>query len=41
MSANNQPCREFTTTINIGGQQQQGVGTACRQADGSWLIQQG
>ena len=41
MSATNQPCREFTTTINIGGQQQQGVGTACRQADGSWLIQQG
>ncbi len=35
-----QPCREFTTTVNIGGQPQQGYGTACRQADGSWKIVQ-
>ena len=41
VSANEQPCREFTTTVNIGGQPQQGYGTACRQADGSWKIQQG
>ena len=41
LSANEQPCREFTTTVNIGGQPQQGYGTACRQADGSWKIQQG
>ena len=35
-----QPCREFTTTIDVGGQSQQGYGTACRQADGSWKIVQ-
>jgi surface antigen len=31
-------CREYTTTIVVGGRQQQGVGTACRQPDGSWRI---
>ncbi|WP_448207059.1 RT0821/Lpp0805 family surface protein [Azospirillum sp. sgz302134] len=31
-------CREYQTTISIGGQLQQGVGTACRQADGSWRV---
>ena len=41
LSANEQPCREFTTTVNIGGQPHQGYGTACRQNDGSWKIQQG
>ena len=41
MSANNQPCREFNTTVNIGGELSQAYGTACRQADGSWKIQQG
>ena len=35
------PCREFTSTIVIGGQQQQGYGTACRQPDGSWQIVNG
>lgn len=34
-------CREFQQTIVVGGQQQQGVGTACRQPDGSWRITQG
>jgi len=33
------PCREFKQTIYIDGQAQEGVGTACRQADGSWKIQ--
>ncbi len=33
-----QPCREFVTTITIGGQNQQGYGTACRQSDGSWQL---
>ena len=33
------PCREFTTEIEVGGETQQGYGTACRQADGSWKIQ--
>lgn len=32
------PCREFTATIMVGGQEHQGYGTACRQADGSWKI---
>lgn len=32
------PCREFTTTVLIGGEEQQAYGTACRQADGSWKI---
>ena len=32
------PCREFTTTVFIGGQEEQAYGTACRQNDGSWKI---
>lgn len=36
--AQGRPCREFITTISIGGQQQQGYGTACRQPDGTWQI---
>ena len=36
--SNGQPCREFTQTIIVGGQSQQGYGRACRQADGSWRI---
>lgn len=31
-----QPCREYTTTANIGGKIERIYGTACRQADGSW-----
>lgn len=31
-------CREFQTSIVVGGQLQQGYGTACRQADGSWRM---
>jgi surface antigen len=30
------PCREYVTTIVIGGVEQQGYGTACRQPDGFW-----
>jgi surface antigen len=37
--ANGQYCREYRQTINVGGEQQQGYGTACRQPDGSWRIQ--
>lgn len=36
-----QPCREYVTTILVGGEPQQGYGTACRQNDGSWLIVSG
>ena len=32
-------CREYTQEIMVGGTKQQGYGTACRMADGSWKIQ--
>ena len=38
-SIGDQPCREFTQEINIGGTVQTGYGKACRMADGSWDIQ--
>ena len=34
-----QPCREYTQEIMIGGERHESYGTACRQADGSWKIQ--
>ena len=34
------PCREFITTVSIGGHTEEAYGTACRQADGSWKIQE-
>ena len=37
-NSNGLPCREFTQTVNIGGQSQRAYGTACRQGDGSWQI---
>ena len=33
-----QYCREFRQTIVVGGDEVEGYGTACRQADGSWKI---
>jgi surface antigen len=38
-SLGDQPCREFTQEINIGGKIHTGYGKACRMADGSWDIQ--
>lgn len=35
---NNQPCREYQTTVTIDGQTEKAFGTACRQADGSWRV---
>ena len=32
------PCREYTLDANIGGRTEQIYGTACRQADGSWMV---
>lgn len=32
-------CREYQQTIVIGGKEQNAYGTACRQPDGSWKIQ--
>ncbi len=34
----NKYCREYRSTADIGGKQQQVYGTACRQPDGSWKI---
>jgi len=31
-------CREYTQTVNIGGEEHTAYGTACRQPDGSWKI---
>jgi surface antigen len=31
-------CREFQTEITVGGETEQGYGTACRQPDGAWKI---
>ena len=37
--ASNAPCREFRVNADVGGQPDQQVnGTACLQADGSWMI---
>ncbi|TCS60341.1 RT0821/Lpp0805 family surface protein [Varunaivibrio sulfuroxidans] len=33
-------CREFETTVYIGGKEETATGTACRQSDGTWKIQQ-
>ncbi|MFN4088722.1 MAG: RT0821/Lpp0805 family surface protein [Alphaproteobacteria bacterium] len=31
-------CREYQSSIYVGGQYEQGVGVACRNPDGSWQI---
>lgn len=31
-------CREFQTTVVVGGKSQEAYGTACQQSDGSWRI---
>jgi surface antigen len=36
--ANGTVCREYQQTISMGGQAQEGYGTACRQPDGTWRI---
>lgn len=37
--ATGQYCREYTQDIWVGNDKQQTYGTACRQADGSWKVQ--
>jgi surface antigen len=39
-TSNGQYCREYQQTVSVGGKTQNGYGTACRQPDGSWQIQQ-
>ena len=34
------PCREYTIDAKVGGKTEQVYGTACRQADGSWQVQE-
>lgn len=33
-------CREYQTTVTVGGETQDAFGTACQQPDGSWKIVQ-
>lgn len=33
-----QNCREYETTINVGGRMEKAFGRACRQSDGTWKI---
>ena len=37
--ANNRYCREYNQEVVIGGAKQEAYGTACRQPDGSWQVQ--
>jgi surface antigen len=38
-TASGQYCREYQQEITVGGEKHQSYGTACRQPDGSWKIQ--
>lgn len=31
-------CREYQTTVTVGGREERAFGTACQQPDGSWKI---
>ncbi len=37
-SAAGAPCREYSTTVIVGGQKESAYGTACRQPDGTWKV---
>ena len=37
-TASGQYCREYRTTVQVGGKAEQAYGTACRQPDGAWRI---
>ena len=39
-TATGEYCREYQTTVNVGGKSESAYGTACRQPDGSWRITQ-
>ncbi len=38
IATDGRPCREFTQTISVDGQQEQITDTACREDDGTWQI---
>ena len=33
-----EPCREYKTTVTVGGDEVEAYGTACRNPDGTWRI---
>lgn len=37
-ASNGQYCREYQTTIRVGGHYEDSYGTACQQPDGSWRV---
>ncbi len=37
-SASGENCREYQTTVMVGGKQEKAYGTACRQSNGSWKV---
>ncbi len=37
-SSSGEYCREYQTTVVVGGRSQQAYGTACRQPDGQWQV---
>ena len=37
-TAGGRDCREYQTTVTVGGQSKDAYGTACRQGDGTWKI---
>ena len=37
-TAEGQVCREYQTTVTVGGELQRAYGTSCRQPDGSWRL---
>ncbi len=39
-TANGGNCREYQTTVTVGGRNRDAYGTACRQGDGTWKINQ-
>ena len=39
-AANGADCRDFETTINVGGRDEKATGRACRQPDGTWRVVQ-
>ncbi len=39
-TADDRNCREYQTTVTVGGRCKDAYGTACRQGDGTWKITQ-
>lgn len=38
-SPSGQYCREYRTTVRVGGHYEEAYGTACQKADGSWRVE--